>query len=357
MKFEELARLPLPDDMPEGDLVWVNIRDIPWALHGVFYDEEIGYYIRMPFEMAKSVSDSIFHLNHHSAGGRLRFRTDSGTIAIKSVMETDPHTPHHTFLSQAGFDLYRRLDTEEREKYVKSYIPPISMTKGYHSSYSDDASFADYTIYFPVYDTVCELYLGLKKDSEILSARPYKNEKPVVFYGSSITQGGCACRTGLAYESIISRELDTEFINLGFSGSARGEKPIVDHIAGLDMSAFVLDYDHNAYDTALLEATHLPFYRAVREKNPTIPIIIISAPVTYMDSYWGPRREIIRKTYEIALSEGDRNVYFIDGETLFGEHCREECTVDGTHPNDLGMYRMACRIGEVLDSALKNISK
>ena len=166
-----------------------------------------------------------------------------------------------------GFDLYRRLDTEEREKYVKSYIPPISMTKGYYSSYSDDAGFADYTIYFPVYDTVCELYLGLKKDSEILSARPYKNEKPVVFYGSSITQGGGACRTGLAYESIISRELDTEFINLGFSGSARGEKPIVDHIAGLDMSAFVLDYDHNAYDTALLEATHLPFYRAVREKN------------------------------------------------------------------------------------------
>ena len=39
--------------------------------------------------------------------------------------------------------------------------------------------------------------------------------------------------------------------------------------------------------------------------------------------------------------EGDKNVYYIDWQTYFGDHDRRLCTVDRTHPNDLGFYRMA----------------
>ena len=111
------------------------------------------------------------------------------------------------------------------------------------------------------------------------------------------------------------------------------------------MSIFVCDYDHNAPDTEYLKKTHMPFYHAIRAKQPNLPIIFISAPDILMapDCY-SPRREVIRETYQAAVDEGDKNVYLIDGAELFAGESWDSCTVDGCHPNDFGFYRMAMRI-------------
>ena len=120
---------------------------------------------------------------------------------------------------------------------------------------------------------------------------------------------------------------------------------MVQYLAGLEMSIFVCDYDHNAPDAEYLKKTHLPLYRTIRAKQPELPIIFLSAPNILLDPKgWEPRRNVIRETYQTALAEGDKNVYFIDGAELFDGDDWDSCTVDGTHPNDLGFYRMAMRI-------------
>lgn len=346
MKIEEIDKnLLVNTDIAEPDIVWLDVRQAPIVISGVSYDEERGCYTRMPQEIADQVSKAVSYLNTNTAGGRVRFRTNSEFIGIRAVMSNNQLMSHITLAGQSGFDLYRRKDGENMECFYHAFIPPMGMSTGYSAPFSTDGAMADYTINFPLYDGVKELYIALKKDAVISEPTPYCHMVPVVYYGSSITQGGCASRPGNSYQAIISRRLDTDYINLGFSGSGKAEKVMVQYIAGLKMSVFVCDYDHNALDAEYLEKTHITFYRTVREKQPDLPIIFVSAPdILLTPKDWTARREVIRETYQTAVDEGDKNVYFIDGGELFEGEAWDSCTVDGVHPNDLGFYRMAMRI-------------
>ncbi|MBO5069528.1 MAG: hypothetical protein J6C37_04120 [Roseburia sp.] len=346
MKIEEIDHnLIVNTEITEPNIIWLNIRQAPFVLYGVTYNEQCGCYTRMPRTIADQVSDGVAQLNFNTAGGRVRFRTNSDFIGIHAVMENTGLMPHIPLTGQSGLDLYRKKDGESSEKYYHTFIPPMGMHAGYSSPSYTDGALADYTIHFPLYDGIKELYIALKKDAVILEPAPYAHPVPVVYYGSSITQGGCASRPGNSYQAIISRSLDTDYINLGFSGSGKAEDPMVQYLAGLEMSIFVCDYDHNAPDAEYLKKTHLPLYRTIRAKQPELPIIFLSAPNILLDPKgWEPRRNVIRETYQTALAEGDKNVYFIDGAELFDGDDWDSCTVDGTHPNDLGFYRMAMRI-------------
>ena len=151
---------------------------------------------------------------------------------------------------------------------------------------------------------------------------------------------------------MISRALSTDYINLGFSGSAGAETAIAEYIASLDISIFVYDYDHNAPDTAFLEATHKNMFDIIRKKHPTLPIIMISRPISSDTQDMKNRFDIIKNTYDTAIKDGDKNVYLIDGPTLMAL-CGEEGTVDRTHPTDFGFYLMANRIAAELEPLLK----
>ena len=176
---------------------------------------------------------------------------------------------------------------------------------------------------------------------------------PVVYYGSSITQGGCASRPGMAYQNIISRWYNCDHINLGFSGNAKGEDAIAEYIAGLKMSVFVYDYDHNAPNVEHLKKTHKRMFDIIRGKNPNLPIIIVSMPKYPLTNNEVLRREVIKETYKTAKSQGDNNVYFIDGCEMMRFKGGNEATVDNCHPTDLGFRRMADWIGEAVGKALK----
>ena len=346
MKIEEIDKnLFIETNITEPDIVWLNIRQAPFVILGIDYDEKCGCYTRMPQELAEQISKGVAYLNSNTAGGRVRFRTDSEFIGIRAVMDNNVLMPHITLLGQSGFDLYRKKAGENSEKFYHSFVPPMGMSTGYSAPFNTDGVLADYTINFPLYDGVKELYIALKKDAVVLEPPPYRHSIPAVYYGSSITQGGCASRPGNSYQAIISRRLDMDYRNLGFSGSGRAEDLMVQYLANLEMSVFVCDYDHNAPDAEYLKKTHMPLYRAVRGKHPDLPIIFISAPDIFIDpEEKAARREVVRETYKTALAEGDNHVYFIDGAELFAGNDWDSCTVDGTHPNDLGFYRMAMRI-------------
>lgn len=262
-------------------------------------------------------------------------------------MGTVGKMPHFPFTGSIGFDLYTG------KKYINTYVPPVDIETCYESVLDLDGEEREYTVNFPLYSDVRKLYIGLQEGCSLKAAPEYSISKPVVYYGSSITQGGCASRPGNAYQSIITRELDCDHINLGFSGSARGEEEIARYIAGLEMSAFVYDYDHNAPTAEHLQQTHERMFRTIREAQPNLPILMLSKPKYYLPAEDVTRMEIIRQTYENAIAAGDRNVYFIPGLELILELVRETATVDNCHPNDSGFVSMAYVIGEKLKQILK----
>ncbi|MBE6655553.1 MAG: hypothetical protein E7609_01620 [Ruminococcaceae bacterium] len=205
------------------------------------------------------------------------------------------------------------------------------------------------TIHFPLYHAVRELHIGLKKGATFLPAPAYKSGKRAITYGSSITQGGCTSLPGLAYSNILAMRHGIDLVNFGFSGNAKGEDAICDHIAAQNPDIFIMDYDHNAPTLEHLINTHDRFYRRFRATCPDTPIIMLTAPdYDTCPAWFGPRRAVIMKNYRNAVRDGDRNLYFIDGKTLLGKKGRDLCTVDGTHPNDIGHMRMADSISRVL---------
>ncbi|MBQ8352075.1 MAG: hypothetical protein IJY20_08565 [Clostridia bacterium] len=349
MRIEEIDHnLRVESNITEPDLIWLDAQAAPFSILGVQYDEQQTCFVRMPQAVADTVNPGVSLLNRNTAGGRVRFRTNSTFIGIRAVMRNEGTMAHFTLAGQSGFDLYRSV-AGETPVYKGTFMPVVGMKEGYSSGRAVDGQMAEYTINFPLYDCVEKLYIALKQDAVIEPAAPHRNEKPVVYYGSSITQGGCASRPGNCYQAILSRRLNIDYINLGFSGSGKAEESMVAYLASLDMSVFVCDYDHNAPTVAYLEKTHMPLYRAIRAAHPTLPIIMLTAPdVLFNPSEYAPRRALIYANYLRAKEEGDENLYFIGGDELFAGEDADSCTVDGAHPNDLGFYRMARGIEPVL---------
>jgi len=354
MRIEQLdENLRIDTDITEPDLIWFDVLQSPFSLHGVFYDKKQGCFVRMPGEVAQTVSEGVAKLSQFTAGGRVRFRTDSSCIAIRAELTNKAVMPHMTLIGQSGFDLYHKIPETGKDTYLCSFKPPAGVTTGYSSLAYITGDLRDYTINFPLYAGVNALYIALKKGSILEAPTPYYHKLPIVYYGSSITQGGCASRPGNSYQAIISRRMDTDHINLGFSGNGRAQQEMARYLASMKMSVFVCDYDYNAPTLEYLWQTHKPLYQTVRDAQPNLPIILISAPTVIKDpEKFVERRNVIRATYEWAVEHGDRNVYYIDGEELFSGECWDSCTVDGVHPNDFGFYRMAMRIEKTIKPIL-----
>ena len=341
--------------MKRDNLQFHDIKQEPFRIYGLLYENE--RFCRIPGEVAKNVNDGVMRLHTDTAGGRVRFITNSPYVAISAKMDGVGKMSHFPLTGRAGFDMY--VDEGKGQKYQGTFTPPFDIEDGYESCIDFLCVMErTITINFPLYSNVKELYIGLDKHAVLKQAADYKYENPIVYYGSSITQGGCASRPGNSYQSIISRRLDANYINLGFSGSARAEKQIVQYMADMEMSMLVCDYDHNAPDATHLQNTHLPLYQGIREKQPNLPIIFISAPdIRINPETYTERRKIIRDTFETAVSEGDDKVYFIDGEELFEGEDWDSCTVDRVHPNDLGFYRMARCIEKEINYILTKIEE
>lgn len=328
-------------NIEKDDIRFYNADGKPFKVYGVF--NENGKYRRMPEAVAKRVSEGVYALHANTAGGRVKFATDSKYVAIHAVMDGLGKMPHFALTGSMGFDLY------VGDVYTRTFVPPFNAENGYESIVEfEDSALREITINFPLYSNVCELYIGLQKGAEIKEGAPYKNEKPIVYYGSSITQGGCASRPGTCYQSIISRRFNYDFVNLGFSGNAKAEDEIAEYIKNLDMSIFVYDYDHNAPTVEHLLATHEKMFKAVRSANPHLPVIMMPRPKFYLTPEQEKRRSIIETTYKNALKAGDKNVYFIGNGELTAM-CLNEGTVDDCHPTDFGFASMAKAIGDVME--------
>ena len=336
--------------------IYLDVRKAPFSLHG--FAEPFR---RVPADVAAATSETVDRLSRATAGGRVRFRTTSDYIVVHAEVSEISDTQTSSFSAQNSFDIFMK----EKGSYCFRgiFIPSQGAGKTYIESrlkYGNNVV-KDITIDFPLNANVTEMYIGLREGCEVFPATPYKYETPVVFYGSSIVHGG-GLRPCSPYSSMISRRFDTDFVNLGFGGGAKAEPAIMEYIANQKMSVLVYDYDHNAPTPEYLEETHYAGYKIFREKQPKTPVIFASRPDYHSCIYTlGPydarenekRRKIIFESYCRALGEGDRNVYFVDGSKMFPEYCRQDCTVDGCHPTELGYHFMANAFGAVIEELLE----
>ena len=336
----------------KDDITWISILESPISIHGLAVAEP-GRFWRLPAPLIDEVNEGVSVLGRHTAGGRIRFRTDSPYIAYRAKPLNSGYMSHMPLTGSVGTDIFvngiscttfrPRHDSDEWYEGILEITEEAENMQGTK----------DVELNMGLYNGITEGYIGLKTGCALEAPRPYTIEKPIVYYGNSVTQGGCASKPGNSFPGFLGRWLDADHINLGFSGSGRGEKNIAEYIAGLDMSLFFMDYDHNAPNAAHLWKTHYPFYKIIRDANPDLPILIASMPnVDRRPVFRAERREAIYATYARAKAEGDEKVWFIDGVTLFGTEDRDACTMDGSHPNDFGFYRMAQNILPWMKKAL-----
>ena len=333
-----------------------NVNNPPFRIYGACRENCEQDFKRLPQSVVDKLKDNlnVQMLYTHTSGIRVRFKTDSQRITFGCVLPEVRTSAMMPQTSQCCFDLYADYEYANSLHPGRSVTGEYSATKmgehGYHSGYTfREKKMREILIHFPLYNPVSEVYVALEEDAALLPTEGYRDLPPVVYYGSSITQGGCCSHPGNAFPAMISRELDMDFINLGFSGGCLAETAMADYIATLPMSAFVFDYDHNAPTIEHLQKTHEPFYKKIRAAKPDIPIIF----TTMADNCLGEtvrkaRQAVIKKTYEHAIAAGDQNVYFIDGSEIYKDVGIGLCTVDDTHPNDLGFWCMAKAYGKVL---------
>lgn len=345
----------IESDLGRTDIRFFDVKKTPEYLFGLGFDET--RFIRMPEAFASSVSEGIASLNRHTSGGRIRFRTNSPFVAISVKNHKTIVMSHMASSGSSGFDLY--VDG----RFANALLPNVSdVTAPYDRMVNickeGEQQEHEILIHFPLYNRVDGIYIGVQEDAWVAKAKPYAVERPVVFYGSSITQGGCVSRPGMAYPAYLSRWLDCDYVNLGFSGSAKGELCMAEYIASLDPSVFVMDYDHNTTSLEHLEATHEAFYKRFRSLCADTPVVMVSAPDYHFEpKRYGPRRDLIRRNYEAAVAAGDDKLLFVDGETLLAGEDWDSFTVDTCHPNDIGHYLMAKGIAPALKKALDMIKK
>lgn len=328
----------------------IELKSSEVKVEGLHWFKENTGFCRLPENRMDLCSDWIKELAYNTAGVRIRFRTNSPAVGIQVVLEDSSDYSHMPRSCSAGFDFY--LGQGKEKQFVCCMYPEANQKEIANTYDFGNGSMREITINFPLYKKVEQVRLLIEPGSDILSPTPHAIEKPIVFYGSSIMQGACASRPGNCHSAILSRWLDADSVNLGFSSGARGETIIAELISEIEMSLFVMSYDNNAPDVKHLEDTHEKFYMTFRKKRPDIPVIFTTKTNYDMNSQdVKDRVKVIYKTYTNALEKGEK-VYFIDGSTLFGIKDQDSCVVDGIHPNDLGFMRMAEGIYPVIKEAL-----
>lgn len=329
---------------------WIDGKFLP--IEGRAFTNVSHYYCRLADTITTNVNKGVRNMRKHTAGMQFRFRTDSKKLTVKwTPMNSTLGMDHMPASGMSGIDVYRFDEDCGKWIYVKT--GRISNVKGASVEMPWNPG-EGCIINLPLYNGIREFSLGIDENAKIeaLGVRKSGIAKPVVFYGTSITHGGCASRPGLSFVNIMGRNLDVPIVNLGFSGSGCGEFEMSEHVSAIDASCYVMDCVWNMEENLIVER-YEKFVRNLRARRPNIPIIIAEGCDVYRggkQSIVAPRNILIRSIYEKLIKEGWKELYFLPSE---GQYLDSESTVDGVHPNDWGMMQMAKVYGEIVRKALK----
>lgn len=339
-----------------GEWLWYDAKGL--TIEGKGWTDTDRFYDRLPARAKGAVSDPVWSLSRHSAGICVQFVTDAPKISARwKVVNDNLAMPHMPATGVSGLDLY--VNDNGVWRWIGNGRPTGQSTQAVLAGGIPNGT-NEYMVYLPLYNGTESLEIGVAPTAMLSKApaRPMEKTKPIIFYGTSITHGGCASRPGMAYPSILGRRLDIPVINLGFSGNGKLDAELGKLIAEVDAAVYVLDCVPNMSPEMITERTE-PFVTALRAARPDTPIVLVEniayqagaflpgAKASYTD-----KNTALRAAYERLTEKGVTGLFYLPGETLLGND--GEATVDGTHPTDLGFQRMADAFEPVLRKALEN---
>jgi len=345
MPYQSLAQdvIPVSSDTA-SHLEWYNALDI--GLSGQFWKELDHPYDRLPAKAKEVVRNPVWRLGTNTAGLTVHFCTNSTKVLVKWTVRYDNSMWHMTDCGIRGVDLY--MDDNGLWRYAGSGSPGSGKSYKREILKGLDGEMHQFALNLPLYDGVDTLWIGVEEGSILNSAGNFEG-RPIVIYGTSIQQGGCASRPGMAASNILSRKLNREVINLGFSGNGRMEMELAKLIAEIDASAYIFDCLPNLHNLELIYPRYVEFIHYIRQERPDIPIFLVETATTVKSAIVSDdkiqldrQNEELGKAFNTLKSEGVKKLYLITGDDLIGSD--GEGTVDGVHYTDLGFMRYAEKI-------------
>ncbi|HUG20425.1 MAG TPA: SGNH/GDSL hydrolase family protein [Planctomycetaceae bacterium] len=337
-------------------VAWHNVED--WGIEGKGFNDTLRYFDRLPGRAEKTVRGPVWSLSRHSAGMLVRFETDAPDIHVKyDLLSSNLAMPHMPATGVSGVDLYGRNETGQ-DRWVKVSRPTAQHVEEKLVSGIDPRPNGKprlYSLYLPLYNGVEKLEIGVPTGTEFVPVAP-REEKPIVFYGTSIMHGACASRPGMSISALVGRRFDCPTINLGFSGNGRMEIEVVEFLAELDPSVYCIDCLPNMSEKDVAARTE-PLVKLLRKARPETPIVLVedrtytNAPFfqSMRDRHAGSRNAL-RVAYEKLNNEGVAHLSYLEGDIQLGDD--GEAATDGSHPNDLGFIRYADAYETVLKPIL-----
>lgn len=336
-------------------LTWISAAERQLTVRGLaWFKANRGSYCRLPLRAEKIVRADVWYLAQSPAGANVAFRSDTTQMAVRVTNEDAGHMPHMPATGSNGVALECGAPGRMRPWAVPQ--PDLVAASFERQLFSEvSKKMREFRLYLPLYKSLKKLELGFSRGSRILPPSSLALPRPVVFYGTSITQGGCASTAANDYVSCIGRALNIETINLGFSGNGRYEPEVARFVAEIEAALFVLDYAN--LDGQLLRRRLPPFVRILRARHPKTPILLIT-PICYSSYDWsaGTRSYLdsardVMLAYYVRQHGRDRNLHLVDGYGLipFGT---EAAHVDGCHPNDHGFRMIADRLAPQIEQIL-----
>ena len=335
------------------NLEWHDVTK--WGVEGRILPEQtrLRWFDRLPASAEKSVTPAVWSLSRDSSGMMVRFKTDATAISVHYKLSKDRLAqPHMPATGVSGVDLYAR-DTDGKWKWVMVTKPATQEVKA--EIIKDLApGEREYAAYLPLYNGVEFMSIGVAKGSKFEELAP--REKPVVFYGTSITHGACASRPGMVHTGILGRKLDMPVVNLGFSGNGRMDKAVGDYLVQVAAAAYVIDCLPNM-GPADVAAKCVPLVKQLRAAKPETPIVLVEDRRNTNDWILPARNKhhtdnhaALKAAYETLLKDGVKNLSYIPGDSLYGTDT--EGATDASHASDLGFMRQAEIFEPVLRKAL-----
>jgi len=336
------------------ELTWRDATS--FEIEGRGWSQTAGPFDRLPDSAREKVPPTAWDLSKDSAGICVRFMTDAGSLDVRwSLTEDALAMPHMPATGVSGVDLYLR-SAKGDWKFVGNGRP--HKVEGNSSTFSlseEQKTLRECLLYLPLYNGIKSLEIGASPDTRLEPPppRPARLRKPVVVYGTSIAQGGCASRPGMVWSAILGRLLDRPMINLGFSSSGTMEPPVGEVLAEIDASAYIIDCLWNIGNTSQEDYTHRVTHlvEAIRKVHPLTPIVFVGQSLLQPEKH---PTEMTRKQETAVLNlkkQGVKNLFLVPGTHLIGDD--GEGTVDGVHLTDIGMQRQAKSLFPVLRKLLR----
>lgn len=316
----------------EDPVAWIDIDPSDDYVGGLCFNKSNKNFHRL--EDDQDYRENLQALSTNTSGEFVEFKTDSKLIRINAKVSSAAYMSHMTAVGTIGFDLYAKVDGVYRF---------MNVTKVNRAEYTCDLmnymqGEHEYLLYFPLYINVLSVKLGVTPNCNFSFVNRDPSKPKIIFYGTSILQGGCACRSGMSMSNIFQRHHpEYEVYNFGFSGNAHCDVLFATRL-GLIKNVKYMYLEIEMNNGQYLKQRFEPFLTELKKQMPNTRMVLYSRfpnAQIYVHSDLAFDTDDLRAYQKKVFKKYFPDGIFRDGAKVFA-HLDYEGTVDGAHLTDYG---------------------